>query len=40
MKSLAGLGGYLTSVSLDWPLVAAVTSPPSPAPSSASGSAP
>ena len=25
MKSFAGLGGYLTSVSLDWPLVAAVT---------------
>jgi len=25
LKSFAGLGGYLTSVSLDWPLVAAVT---------------
>lgn len=25
MKSFAGLGGYLTSVSLDWPLVLAVT---------------
>ena len=25
MKSFAGLGGYLTSTSLDWPLVAAVT---------------
>ena len=25
MKSFAGLGGYLTSVSLDWPLVAVVT---------------
>ena len=25
MKSFAGLAGYLTSVSLDWPLVAAVT---------------
>lgn len=25
MKSFAGLGGYLTSISLDWPLVAAVT---------------
>ncbi|WP_194861370.1 sulfite exporter TauE/SafE family protein [Dietzia sp. SYD-A1] len=25
MKSFAGLGGYLTSVSLDWPLVVAVT---------------
>jgi len=25
MKSFAGLGGYLTSVSMDWPLVAAVT---------------
>src|SRR5699024_9163280 len=25
MKSFGGLGGYLTSVSLDWPLVAAVT---------------
>ncbi|EYT62681.1 membrane protein [Dietzia sp. UCD-THP] len=25
MKSFAGLGGYLTSVNLDWPLVAAVT---------------
>lgn len=25
MQSFSGLGGYLTSVSLDWPLVAAVT---------------
>jgi uncharacterized membrane protein YfcA len=25
MKSFAGLGGYLTTVSMDWPLVAAVT---------------
>ncbi|KAD4059861.1 TSUP family transporter [Arthrobacter yangruifuii] len=25
MKSFAGLGGYLTTVSLDWPLIAAVT---------------
>ena len=25
MKSFSGLGGYLTSVSLDWPLVTAVT---------------